>query len=98
MKVRFTPAARDDVDDIYNDIARANRVAALDVEERIREIAESLEHFPGIGAPTEIDDVRRIPLVSYPYTIFYRIVPADHEVHVLRVVHAASIKRLGRLP
>ena len=63
MRVRYTPVARTDIDDIYLTIARNNPVAALQVEDNVREQAEGLSRFPGIGAGTDLEDGRRLPLV-----------------------------------
>jgi toxin ParE1/3/4 len=98
MKVRYTPTARADIDDIYRVIAPHNTTAAQQVEDKIRETAEKLLHFPGVGVLTDVEDVRRLPLVRYPYTIFYRIAVAADAIEILRVVHAATIKELGQLP
>ena len=98
MKVRYTPAARADIDGIYRAIAPHNTTAAQQVEDKIRATAENLAGFPGVGVLTDVEDVRRLPLVRYPYTLFYRIAAADGAVDILRVVHAATIKDLGQLP
>lgn len=98
MKVRYTPAALTDIDGIYRAIAPHNATAAHQVEDRIRTTAENLAGFPGVGVLTDVEDVRRLPLVRYPYTLFYRIAAADNAIEILRVVHAASVKDLGQLP
>jgi toxin ParE1/3/4 len=98
MKVRYTPAAQDDIVRIYSTIATDKPTAAQKVEDRIRATCERLGSFPRIGATTDLEDVRRMPLVRWPYTIFYRIVAADDAVDVLRVVHGASVKNLDEVP
>lgn len=60
--------------------------------------AEGLGRFPGVGAPTDTENVRRLPVVRYPYTIFYRVNASGDAVEVLRVVHAARVRDRGRLP
>jgi toxin ParE1/3/4 len=98
MKVRFTPAARSDIGRIYEDIAANDPSAAQRVEDRVRESAEGLAQIPGVGAPTDIKDVRRLPLVRYPYTIFYRVNVSDAVVEILRIVHGARVKNFGQVP
>jgi plasmid stabilization system protein ParE len=73
-------------------------VVAQQVEDRIRATCTGLADFPRVGAPTDVEDVRRISLVRYAYTIYYRIVPSDDAVDILRMVPAAMIKDLGHLP
>jgi plasmid stabilization system protein ParE len=91
MKVRYTPAALADIDKIYRNIAIHNPLAAQRVEDKLRETAEGFEHFPGIGAPTDIAQVRRFPVARFPYTIFYRVNPTDDAVEILRVIHSARV-------
>ena len=98
MKVRYTPAARADIDAIYRRIVIQNSTAAQQVEDKIRATADALADFPGVGAATNLEDVRRLPLVRYPYTMFYRIIIDDDAIDILRVVHAASIRNLDQLP
>ena len=98
MIVRFTPAARDDIEDIYRSIARKNPIAAQQVEDLIRVTPERLGLFPGLGARLEWENVRRVPLVRYPFTLFYRVMELDHAVEILRVVHGSAVKDLGQLP
>jgi len=38
------------------------------------------------------------PLFRYPYTIFYRIDATVGQVEIVRVVHGARVRNLGRLP
>ena len=42
--------------------------------------------------------VRRLPLLRYPYTIFYRVDPDRNIVEIARVVHGARIRDLGSMP
>lgn len=98
MMVRFTPEARDDIERIYRSIFAQNPIAAQQVEDRIRSASDGLAEFPGVGAQTDIPDVRRLPLVRYPYAIYYRTVALEDAVDILRVVHASLIKNLRQLP
>ena len=66
MRVRYTLAARDGINDIYRKIARDNPGAADKVEAKIRGDAQGLGDFPGVGAKIDLEDVRRLPLVRYP--------------------------------
>ncbi len=61
--VRYTPQARVDMAAIYSEIATANPTAAQRVEDRIRSTVERLGQFPRTGVKTNIDLVRRMPLV-----------------------------------
>jgi toxin ParE1/3/4 len=76
------------LDGILSDLAAKNPTAAERFENRVRQICERLGRFPqGFQEVAERPGVRRVPLVRYPYLIFYKVL-AD-EVIVLRVVHGA---------
>jgi toxin ParE1/3/4 len=98
LKVRFAPAARSDIEGIFRAIAQHDPFAAQRVEDTLRWTAEGLGRFPGLGVPTDIENVRRLPVVRYPYTIFYRVNASGGTVEVLRIVHAARVGDRGRLP
>jgi hypothetical protein len=40
----------------------------------------------------------RRPLGKYRYTIFYRALAGDGGIEVVRVVHGARVKNLGKVP
>lgn len=92
MKVVF------DIGDIYDNIAQHNPRAAQRVEDMIRSRCERLADYPYAAVATDEPNVRRLPLVRYPYTIFYRVDPARGVIEIARVVHGASVKNLARLP
>ena len=98
MRLRYTPRATRDIAGIYQHIADDSPRAAQRVENAIRKRAKALGDNPKSGVATDLADVRRVPLARYPYTIFYRIVVADEAVDILRVVHAAQVRDLGRAP
>ena len=98
MKVVFAERARRDIDDIYDSIARHNPEAAQHVEDAIRAACEGAGDLPYASAATDEPNVRRLPLVRYPYTIFYRIDATVGQVEIVRVVHGARVRNLRRLP
>jgi toxin ParE1/3/4 len=98
MKVRYTPQARDDIEEIHRKLATANPAAAQRVEDLIRLKISRLSTFPRSGSRTLLANVRRMPLVKWPYTIFYRIVVDENAIDVLRVVHGARVKDLDEVP
>lgn len=64
----------------------------------IRATCEGLSDFPYAPAVTDESDVRRVPLVRFLYTIFYRIDTAHHIVEIARVLHGARVRDLGKIP
>jgi len=77
-----------ELDAILSDLDAKNPTAARRLEDRIRQVSERIGRFPhGFQEVAERPGVRRVPLVRYPYRIFYKIFAG--EVIVLRVVHSA---------
>jgi toxin ParE1/3/4 len=88
MKVRYASRALAELDAILADLAAKNPLAAERFEQRISQIAERIGRFPeGYQEVAQRPGVRRVPLVRYPYLIFYKTYP--DEVVILRVVHGA---------
>lgn len=88
MKVRWSKLALAEFDAILSDLAAKNPTVAGRFELRVRQIAQRIERFPeGFQEVAERPGVRRVPLVRYPYLIFYTL--SGGEVIVLRIVHGA---------
>jgi addiction module RelE/StbE family toxin len=88
MKVRFSKLALAELETILTRISTNNPSAAARVETRIARIVERIGRFPESAQEVgERPGVRRVPLVRYPYVIFYRIVSG--EVVIVRIVHGA---------
>ena len=90
MKVRWSQAALAQLDDIFLYIYERNRSAAVNVAQRVEELAALLGEFPLIGHLTDEADVRILPVVRYPFVIFYAIDDAADEVVILHVRHTAQ--------
>ena len=88
MKVRWSRLALVELDAILSDLAGKNPIAAERFEFRVRQITQRIERFPeGFQEVAERPGIRRVPLVRYPYLIFYAVSGSD--VTVLRIVHGA---------
>ena len=98
MKVRLTKRALRDLVELHDWIALRNPAAAWRVEAFVREVSRGLSDFPMIGALTDLAQVRRLPLVRYPYTMYYRINQLNETVEILRIVHSARVRVIGKLP
>jgi toxin ParE1/3/4 len=88
MKVRWSETALAQLDDIFFYIYERNRSAALSVAKRIEDLAALLGEFPLIGHLTDEAEVRVLPVVRYPFMIFYAIDAG--EVVILHVRHTAQ--------
>jgi len=87
MKVRYSPRVLAQLEEIHQYIAQHNPRAATAVVARIEELCEKLGEFPGMGAATDQSGVRLVPVVRYPYLIFYAVIAEINEVRILRIRH-----------
>lgn len=88
MKVRYSTVALAELDAILSDLAVKSPVAAERLESRLSQIGKRIGQFPyGFQEVAERPGVRRVPLVRYPYLIFYKVL--GDEAIVVRVVHGA---------
>jgi toxin ParE1/3/4 len=88
MRVVFTSAALADLDELlsYTAVNYPDVVPAL--ERRIRAVLERIEQWPESARQVSgRAGVRVIPLIRYPYRIFYQIV--GNSIVVLHIHHAA---------
>jgi toxin ParE1/3/4 len=87
MRVRYTATALIEAEEIISFIAKHNRSAAVAVRERIERTIALLAEVPEMAQLTDEPGVRKMPLRSYPYLIFYAL--EDDELVVLHVRHGA---------
>ena len=97
-RIVYAERAQRDIGAIYDRIARHDTAAAQRVEDLIRANCERLQDFPMASASTDEPNVRRMPLVRHPYTIFYRVDRIEQIVEIARVVHGARVRNLGIVP
>lgn len=92
MKLRFTPRAINDIEEIAAYIRVENRAAAVRVRSAIFESLRNLADFPKLGRRQTVKDVRKFVTRKYPYLVFYRVDEANGEVIVLAVQHPAKTR------
>lgn len=90
MKVTFEPAARDELDRIFDWIAKDNPHAAQKMIARIEEKVMRLQtpELTHMGRPGLVEGTRE--LIEWPYIIVYKVYEAREEIVVLAVVHGAQ--------
>ena len=87
MKLRFTPAALQQLDHALDRVARVSTQGAATDRARVADITALLVRYPRLGRETSRPAVRRIAIVPYPYVLDFR---ADgNEVAILGFRHAA---------
>lgn len=89
MRVKWRPLAEEDHDQIVDDIAEDNLLAAIEVGDEIMRQVEALETFPESGRRGRIQGTRELVIDGLLYVVPYRIV--DSTVEVLRVYHTSQL-------
>jgi toxin ParE1/3/4 len=89
MKVIIHESAEDDLDRIFEWIAKDNRSAAARMVAKIRDRINLLEvdSLAKMGRPGLVIGTRE--LIEYPYLIVYEVDNDRREVSVLTIVHGA---------
>ena len=86
MKVRYTPEAYSDREQIFEYLRVRSVSGARNVLASIGEAVNRLEDHPLSGDTTDNPDVRVIFVVRYPYKIFYRV---RDDVEILHIRHTS---------
>jgi toxin ParE1/3/4 len=97
MKVRYSETALRELDEIFAYIHERNPAAAAAVIDRVDQVASLLEEFPFAGHTSDEPGVRIMPLLRYPYLVFYAVSDGG-EVVILHVRHGARLRPWEQLP
>ena len=92
MKLRYSETALHELDEIFSYIHERNRSAAVAVVNRIERLASLIGEQPFIGHLTDEEGVRVMPVVRYPFVIFYTLNDKADEVVILHVRHGARLQ------
>lgn len=89
-KVKYTPVAVDDMDEIFSYISQDNVTAAETMLKRIHEGITKLADFPNMGSILADEEYTLIErgyrfIVVHPYLVFYRL--TDHTIIIHRILH-----------
>jgi plasmid stabilization system protein ParE len=89
MRVTFNPAARDELDAIFDWIAEKSARAARELIARIEAKVMQLElpELAQMGRPGLVEGTRE--LLEWPYIIVYKVFEDRDEIVVISVVHGA---------
>ncbi|MEK5645874.1 addiction module toxin RelE [Paenibacillus rhizosphaerae] len=89
-KVQYTPAAVDDMDEIFSFISQENALAAEDLLQKLDDQISNLTEFPYLGSVLSDDDFPLLKrgyrfIVVQPYLVFYRVIEDTVIIH--RILH-----------
>lgn len=82
MKIRYTPRAFSDREQIVDYLRQRSLVGARNVAAAIRAAVAQLREHPLSGYATNDPEVRVMFLVRYPYKIFYRVRDIVEILHI----------------
>jgi len=85
MQVRWLRKALQNLEVIYEYVAKDNPDAALQLVTKIRGAVRQLEDFPLMGRIGRVKETREI--VVNPYIVIYRV--NETFVEILRILHSA---------
>jgi toxin ParE1/3/4 len=88
MRLEWSRLAQADRDAIFDYIEADSQLAAITVDERIREQVAGLVRFPESGRPGRVEGTRELVIDRTPYIVAYRI--AGGALRILRVLHGAQ--------
>lgn len=98
MKLVYARRALRDIDELLAYIRSRSEQDAHNVSIAIEHAIGLCVANPYIGAKTDEPDLFRYPLSRYRYTIFYRVNEGRDVLEVVRVIHAARLRDLGKPP
>lgn len=100
MKIRFTPQARAELDEVLTHLVERSPRGAGRVQARIQATVALLADHPKSGRRTSNPRLRRILAAPYPYLIYYEVL--GDEVVIIGLRHAArrpdSMPEAGTTP
>lgn len=88
MRVVYTTEALADLDGIFSFIANNYPAISEAFQDRLHAVVARVSRWPESAQEvSERPGVRVVPLIRYPYKIFYRV--SNETIEVLHVHHAA---------
>ena len=87
MTLRLSLRAERDIEDIRSNLIARSPQGADRVRAALASDMEILERFPYSGRATDFAEIRILPVVRYPYLIYYTV--ASSEVVIVHVRHSS---------
>jgi toxin ParE1/3/4 len=87
MNVVYAPRALRDLESISAYLIDRTPVGAINVLHAIKSSIDTLSFFPQVGRLIDDSGHRRVPVLRYPYLVFYRI--EGDELLVLHIRHTS---------
>jgi toxin ParE1/3/4 len=87
MNIVYAPRALRDLESIAAYLIERNPVGAINVLGAIKSSIDTLSFFPQIGRLVDDAGHRRVPVLRYPYLLFYRVL--GDELLILHIRHTS---------
>jgi toxin ParE1/3/4 len=91
MRVRWTLAAADDLQQIHEYLKEHHPTLAPSTVIALREAIRSLKKFPSRGRPGAVDGTRELLHERLPYIVAYRV--KEDAVEILHIWHPSQERR-----
>ncbi len=88
MRIRWTPAAADDLEHIGKYLQEHHPALAQPTVGKLYEAALSLKQFANRGRIGRVAGTRELVILPLPYIIVYQV--AEETVTIVRVVHTSQ--------
>lgn len=90
MRIRWSPGAVADLENIVDYIRRDNPTVAQRVGQTIYDRLSVLATFPYGGRPGRVEGTREFPLPPLPFIAVYRVLEHAEVVEIVNVIHGAQ--------
>jgi toxin ParE1/3/4 len=90
MRIRWSRAAADDLEQIFSYIRTDSFEAAQRVVQAIYDRIEGLTKHPNQGRSGRAPGTRELPLTPLPFIVVYRIQADTNAIEIVTIVHGAQ--------
>jgi toxin ParE1/3/4 len=90
MRIRWSRAAADDLEQIFSYIRSDSFEAAQRVVQTIYNRIEGLANHPNQGRSGRAPGTRELPLTSLPFIVVYRVQETANAIEIVTIVHGAQ--------
>lgn len=90
MQVRWSPAAADDLAQIFDYILGDSLDSAQRVAQAIYDRAGTLATNPYLGRRGRVGGTRELPLPPLPFIVIYRVLERADAIEIVNVIHGSQ--------
>lgn len=96
LKLKWTQAALQDMQETVDYINQRNPQAAKGVAKKFHDASLLLQEIPSLGREGRYPGMQEWVVTGIPYTLWYRVNHAQNTLEILRVLHDARQKPSSR--